>query len=591
MLTLLLASRPALAGLGAALLLAVGSTTDHTDVTSSLPTATVTVDTATSAPTHLQLGSGIAWTSGEDTADPHTGAPRPAMVKAVAGLGLRALRFPSGLYSNCYDWRLAVGPLSRRKSNWNNYSATGPVGCYNKDQGDGFGTDEFMSLVARISKLQGQPVEPIITVNICGMSWHAACGSGFPPICPHPNNPDVATGCPGALIAAHWVEYLNGAASTPFGAARAGWGHPAPYGVHWFEIGNETQISETPTAPRYSDVLRTYARAMRAADPSIGIIAQGTCICSRVPDGPLREATLMSTVGSEIDAVAPHIYERAGDSDGLVSRFLSQVQDAIVSNGGAGRVRIMPTEWAAMDTGAGLVDNVQRWGDMRAAVNDATDWVAFLRHGVSLAPFFTVHGPPFSLLHCAVDNPLDTGDRCAAPEVPPYQSLPARVLGLLASNTGPQTLLTHVSGPVKAATTGDGHTVHVDLVNIATTPLRVTVAVAGATGLGTATLVGLHGGSTVEDLARSRDAYPAAAAAVLRQTLATLAGASQLTVTLPATSVSVLTVPVGPAGSGAASLGGAAPGLAPVAGALVTDPTPQRPTIDWWHGWWRIRLS
>jgi len=575
MLSIFLASRPALTGFGAALLLAFGSSSDHLDSTVAAPAAaTVSVDAATTSPTLLQLGSGISWTTGEDTADARTGTPRPAMVNAVAGLGLRALRFPSGLYSNCYDWRLAVGPLARRRNNWNNFSASGPTGCYSWMDGDGFGTDEFMSLVARISQLEGQKVEPIITVNICSTSLGGTCGDGgYPPICPHPNNPDVAVGCPGALLAAHWVEYLNGATSTMFGGARAKFGHSAPYGVHWFEIGNETQISETPAAPHYSDVLRTYVRAMRAVDPGIGIIAQGTCICPTLPLVPLREATLMATVGSDIDAIAPHVYQDEGDSAGVVSRFLAASQAAIAADGGAGRVQIMPTEWAALDDRGAPVDDAQRWGDMRAAVNDATDWLAFLRNGVATAPFFSIHGGPFSMLHCSYDSPTDTGDRCAAPQVAPYQSITARTLRLLASTTGAQTMHTTYTGKVDAAASGDASTLHVDLVNLSASPLRVTVSISGATGVGTATLLGLSGATGAEDLARTRAAYPAAANAVAVHTLASLAGASQMTVTLPGNAVAVLTVPVTRSAAAASTTAGAGAAIA------------------WWHGPWRIRPS
>jgi len=39
--------------------------------------------------------------------------------------------------------------------------------------------------------------------------------------------------------AAAWVEYCNGSADTPMGRLRAGNGHPKPYNVRIWEIGNE----------------------------------------------------------------------------------------------------------------------------------------------------------------------------------------------------------------------------------------------------------------------------------------------------------------------------------------------------------------
>ena len=43
----------------------------------------------------------------------------------------------------------------------------------------------------------------------------------------------------GPQSAANLVEYCNGDARTPWGAKRAANGHPAPYGVKYWQIGNE----------------------------------------------------------------------------------------------------------------------------------------------------------------------------------------------------------------------------------------------------------------------------------------------------------------------------------------------------------------
>ena len=42
-----------------------------------------------------------------------------------------------------------------------------------------------------------------------------------------------------ARSAAQEVEYVNGSADTPMGKLRAANGHPAPYNVKWWGIGNE----------------------------------------------------------------------------------------------------------------------------------------------------------------------------------------------------------------------------------------------------------------------------------------------------------------------------------------------------------------
>lgn len=579
MLSLLLSSRSVLAGLGTALVVAFAPLSDSSTVATGSPQATVTVDAGSTSPTLLTLGGALAWASADGTADVRTGVLRPEMVRAVASLGVQAVRFPSGLYSDCYDWRLGVGPLSRRTYNWTSY---GSARCHFWNQGQGFGTDEFMAEVAQLSALEHRTVEPIITVNICSVHAGGTCGGprGYPDICPDPSSADLATGCPGAIIAAQWVQYLNGAASTPMGAYRARFGHAAPYGVHWFELGNETRTEDSPQRPRYTNIVLAYARAMKAADPSIGIVAQGPCVCPTPPPDTSWESFLLATAGSQISAIAPHIYFNGGDATGVVDGYLSRLQAAIAAAGLAGRVRIMPTEWAASDTTGVPVDDVQRWGDMRAALNDATDWLAFVRHGVAEAPFFSIHGGPYAMLHCSVDDPLDDPDRCATPEVAPYPSIPARALRMLAQQTGSTTMATAVSGPVKAAATGDPGTLHVDLVNTASTPLTVAVDTLGAALHGTATLTGMSGSAAAEDLARTRAAYPTAAFAVLPRTLATMPAQAHMVVTLPARSIAVLTMPA------SAPVGGAS-----AAHATGRAPAPGPTAVAWPHWYRRIRLS
>ncbi len=69
-----------------------------------------------------------------------------------------------------------------------------------------FGTDEFI----RLERLIG--AEPQISVN---------------------------AGSDEADEAASWVEYCNGAIITKYGSMRAANGHPQPYNVKFWEIGNE----------------------------------------------------------------------------------------------------------------------------------------------------------------------------------------------------------------------------------------------------------------------------------------------------------------------------------------------------------------
>jgi alpha-L-arabinofuranosidase len=98
-----------------------------------------------------------------------------------------------------------------------------------------------------------------------------------------------------AKRAAAWVAFLNGAAANAqtlgvddegndwrtvghWAKLRADMGHPEPFKVRWWEVGNETydrhEVGFT-TAQRYGQEFVRFAEAMKAVDPSIKVGAVG----------------------------------------------------------------------------------------------------------------------------------------------------------------------------------------------------------------------------------------------------------------------------------------------------------------------------
>ena len=67
--------------------------------------------------------------------------------------------------------------------------------------------------------------------------------------------------------AAEQVEYFNGPATTPMGKLRVANGHAAPYGVQYWQIGNELG-DET-----YQQGIGEFCKAMKAVDPGIKLMA------------------------------------------------------------------------------------------------------------------------------------------------------------------------------------------------------------------------------------------------------------------------------------------------------------------------------
>lgn len=196
----------------------------------------------------------------------HVGLVKREVIDMTRPLNAGMMRL-SGNYISAYHWEHGVGPVLER-----------PV-MYNEAWGGWtskyFGTDEF---VAFCRELQ---VEPLISVND---------GSGTPE------------------EAAQWIEYCNGNADTPMGALRAANGHPEPYGVKYWEIGNEVwgpwQVG-TCTAEQFAERTVAFAKAMKAADPSIVILACGHT------DQAWNEPVL-AIAGEHIDYLTLHLYHGLG---------------------------------------------------------------------------------------------------------------------------------------------------------------------------------------------------------------------------------------------------------------------------------------
>jgi len=229
----------------------------------------------------------------------------------VKNLNLSMLRYPGGTVADAFYWKESIGPLEER--------ARGTITGFDKDRHNRItvGLDEFLHFCELAE------VEPLIVVNF---------GNGSP------------------KEAAELVEYLNAPddGSNPGGGVdwakqRAGNGHPQPYGVKYFEIGNEIyllkgrkqsfeQFGHTDIKD-YATRLVQFTRRMKDIDASIKIgcpvISPGEIGSSdRVARTrrPWNE-TLFEIAGKEIDFVCPHIYgpgERGREYQPTVEAFVKK---------------------------------------------------------------------------------------------------------------------------------------------------------------------------------------------------------------------------------------------------------------------------
>ncbi|MCW3846031.1 alpha-N-arabinofuranosidase [Sphingomonas sp. LB-2] len=191
-------------------------------------------------------------------------------------------RLPGGNFLSDWDWHGAIGPRDRRAPMFDY--------AWSAMQTNDLGMDEWMEL----ARLVG--AEPYVTVN---------------------------AGLGDANSAAEEVEYLNGPATSYWGAKRAANGHPEPYRVKYWNIGNEPygwwQIGKT-SLDYYLIKHREFAERMREVDPGIVLIASGAMPDQLHPKGVQENVTLQDIqprFGTEEDWTGAFFAKAMGTFEGI----------------------------------------------------------------------------------------------------------------------------------------------------------------------------------------------------------------------------------------------------------------------------------
>ena len=198
-------------------------------------------------------------------------------------------RLPGGNFISDFNWYDSIGDIDKRPPDFDY--------AWNAMQPNDVGMDEFMTLC----KLIG--VDPYITVN-----------AGFGD----------------AHSAAEEVEYMNGSVKTHMGALRAQNGHPEPYEVKLWNIGNEPygawQLGHT-YLKYYVLKHNEFAKAMRKVDPSITLLASGAMPDEMTVEGQARALRLdaQAQFGSEADWAGGLLANCWGNFDGLTEHWYSRV--------------------------------------------------------------------------------------------------------------------------------------------------------------------------------------------------------------------------------------------------------------------------
>jgi alpha-L-arabinofuranosidase len=191
------------------------------------------------------------------TFDNQSNSFRPDIMKLLAAMRPKFLRFPGGNYlegntiSERFNWKKTIGPTQDRpghKSPWGYWS------------NDGIGLLEFLDWC------QDLHMQPVLAVY----AGYSLDGQHIAP------GPELETYVRSAL---EEIEYVTGETNTKWGAQRAKDGHPAPFPLHYVEIGNEDYNRSSDYNGRFAQ----FYDAIKAKYPNLKVIATAP-VTSRTPD-------------------------------------------------------------------------------------------------------------------------------------------------------------------------------------------------------------------------------------------------------------------------------------------------------------------
>jgi alpha-L-arabinofuranosidase len=199
-------------------------------------------------------GPGVLWLDNASLMPvDNIGGWRRDVVDAVRALRPGVIRFGGSAVDEPsmgnFEWKDTVGEPDRRRPfrAWGGLQPTGP------------GLEE----IVQFCRLVG--AEPLICVRV------------------RDRNPKDA---------AEEVEYFNGNTNSPMGSWRARNGHPEPYGILYWQVGNELGGAD------YERRLPAFCQAMKAADPGIKLLSS------------FPTPSLVRDSGEWLDYVCPHHYSQ-----------------------------------------------------------------------------------------------------------------------------------------------------------------------------------------------------------------------------------------------------------------------------------------
>jgi alpha-L-arabinofuranosidase len=201
---------------------------------------------------------------------------RTDVLAALKDMRLTTVRYPGGNFVSGYDWRDGVGPRDRRPRRRDL--------AWQSIETNQFGTDEFMQWCRALG------AEPMMGLNF---------GTGT------------------IQDAADLVEYCNAPVGTEYADRRARNGHPQPYGVKYWCLGNEMdgpwQMGAL-SAQEYGRKAREAGKLMKWHDRSIRTILCGSSNAT-IATFPEWDRVALEEAWEQTDYLALHNYATNWEND------------------------------------------------------------------------------------------------------------------------------------------------------------------------------------------------------------------------------------------------------------------------------------
>jgi alpha-L-arabinofuranosidase len=248
---------------------------------------------------------------------------RSDYVEAMKELKITNIRWPGGNYVSGYNWQDGIGPKDKRPVRLNL--------AWGGTDNNHVGTDEWIALNKSIGS------ENVVCVNL---------GLG-----------NITDAC-------NWVEYCNYNKGTWFSDYRAKNGHPSPYNIKIWDLGNEVDGAPWElgykSAEDYVKIAREAAKAMRSVDNTIRFVASGSSYYEPTGKWIDWNRKILSGLGDMIDYISIHRYwenspeyynymcQSAFDFEEKIKVTSAEIEVAKVMNNFKNSISISVDEWGIM---------------------------------------------------------------------------------------------------------------------------------------------------------------------------------------------------------------------------------------------------